>query len=1686
MNRLVYLTKLCLLIFGMALSTTSAQFTYGTSGNQVLLSSISSNEYYSWNFGDQTTSNVGPNVTHLFSKQGIYQVSLTAWNKTGRSRVSSLLVTAPVNQVPVVMVDKLVDGCNVDFDASKSYDPDGQIVSCVWTFGDGKSYSTDGPKVRVSHTYTTKARSYIVTVTCTDNSRASSSKASDVNIIPPPTARFYYMPRGNYVILNGMLSSSFGSPIKQFVWNFADKPSINYTTTATSISHWFPSMGSWLVKLTVVDGNGLAGSTEGYIRSPFNFPPVALFTSTSNEDTVVTTGSASLDLDGYVEEYQWDFGDRTAVVHSYSGSDRVRHTYNRSGRYDVTLRVYDNNGAFDETRKKVNSNALPIAGFTASSSGDGHMLKFDGTQLSYDRDGQLVGTAWAFGDGGTNSTYDLKTSHYYLQAGYYNVSLQVTDDFGGAATTRKVVLANSPPRAVITVLSNTNDTLRVSSQDCTDPDGYLIAFVWNFGDSETSSLLGSSAPAAITHSYKLSGYYNISLKVTDNFNTSSDASLTILVNTPPSPVLKLVGKFNDSVVLNADLTSDTDGLLRQLILQFGDGINRTYSTMPIGDIFHTYTLGGFYALSLVAVDNFNATATVGLTVFVNTPPEARFTVNYDINNNITLNASESNDLDGRVVNYSWSFGDTVTSRGPGAVLSHTYSRGGVYNVCLEVYDNLNYSSISCQLLTVNTPPVPAFELVSSFNDTILLNALGSYDPDGEIVSYAWNWGDGCANFTSGTSPTANHTYRYGGSYNVTLEVRDNCNATNAVSLFVTVDTPPIVHFDFVEILDDWLVVSAQTITLSDMNDFPDRSGYTTFDPDGVVEHLSWDFGDGSPPITNTKVAVQSHRYTLSGNYTVTLGATDNLGVSSFITKFIVINRPPVPHFSVDQQYNDTILLNASASFDYDGRVKGFIWELGDNSTIKQEVPTLKYTYKLAGRYNVCLNVVDDMNQTSFSLRCMPVEVNTPPFIRYLYYDASTASTNSTVFLWVNATAAFDSDGYIETITWDFGDATSPEVTLGDHALFGLSHSFPKPGCYVVGITAQDNSGATTSFNRSVCLVNPVPSFIIMSQINDTVSFDAAGSTDAQGSIKDHIWDFGDGSPLIRSASMRQLQHTYRLSGTYVVSLVVVNNLDYVSADAYHVEVTVNTPPSASGITILANSSNGTLIVVPEAFDNDGSLVRFCWTFDNTTQLCLDSNQTIQHYFQGSGVHTITLEVTDNDFGRAAVSRSVYVVDNLPIPNFVWTYSANFLVHFDASASSSPSLPGYTSNAQLTYLWKFGSEGTSLTTNDTIISHTFPTRGIFNVSLTVIGPSGLRSSRPITLPVVVGKSPLAGFGVKSADSDGSITFTSNIGLLGLDGNRALFFEWNFGDTSETVMVSNSAGSNSSTITHRFPTAGFYKVNFAVTDDLANNSTCSLMVYAQRSNQEVMAAFTDPTSVQFGTTRGASSTSVRKVVPPTPVINYWTLSDPNRIYLTGMASYASGGDIIGYFWETTQGVSSHGVNCSLQLSASTAVSLTVMNEKGLSAKTTAYISLEADLTPTIVTSALPVFTSLYNVNVGAPLNEAQLSETGDSAKYSLVMKATGKRASYRLYMSGLALYFDENENTPVVLSRTKGSIFEVHNVGNYYKLIDPNTQRAMIWEMGKGVRMSSGTPNVSNAGYWSIVPQKMHLYHPLVTN
>jgi serine protease len=173
---------------------------------------------------------------------------------------------------------------------------------------------------------------------------------------------------------------------------------------------------------------------------------------------------------------------------------------------------------------------------------------------------------------------------------------------------------------------------------------------------------------------------------------------------------------------------------------------------------------------------------------------------------------------------------------------------------------------------------------------------------------------------------------------------------------------------------------------------------------------------------------------------------------------------------------------------------------------------------------------------------------------------------------LDASGSTDSDGSIERYEWAFGDGTT---ATGQR----VTHAFDAADTYTVTLTVSDDAGGSDSVSKTIGVgtsnATPSASFTTspsISAIDETVSFDASGSTDSDGSIERYEWDFGDGT----AATGETVTHSFDSSGEYTVSLTVTDD-----AGA--------TDTVAKSITIESNSSGGQCGDETKTTTTEGSL-----------------------------------------------------------------------------------------------------------------------------------------------------------------------------------------------------------------------------------------------------------------------------------------------------------------------------------------------------------------------------------------------------------------------------------------------------------------------------------------------------------------
>jgi PKD repeat protein len=201
--------------------------------------------------------------------------------------------------------------------------------------------------------------------------------------------------------------------------------------------------------------------------------------------------------------------------------------------------------------------------------------------------------------------------------------------------------------------------------------------------------------------------------------------------------------------------------------------------------------------------------------------------------------------------------------------------------------------------TAATPPVAVIVASKTnplVNELVTFDGSNSYDPDGTITGWNWQFGDSDA----ASDEVVQHSYSPFGSYTVTLTVSDG-TYTNSTQETITAIDYPTVMFTYSPL--EPLV-----------NETVSFDAATSLPKGGSITDYSWSFGDGQTGAGSTV----THSYSATGAFTVTLTLTDSEGLTNSTSKEVTVTIHNVAITSVTASPNTvekegTITLQITAS-----------------------------------------------------------------------------------------------------------------------------------------------------------------------------------------------------------------------------------------------------------------------------------------------------------------------------------------------------------------------------------------------------------------------------------------------------------------------------------------------------------------------------------------------------------------------------------------------------------------------------------------------------------------------------------------------------------------------------------------------------------------------------------------------------
>jgi len=379
------------------------------------------------------------------------------------------------------------------------------------------------------------------------------------------------------------------------------------------------------------------------------------------------------------------------------------------------------------------------------------------------------------------------------------------------------------------------------------------------------------------------------------------------------------------------------------------------------------------------------------------------------------------------------------------------------------------------------------------------------------ATFSWDFGNGT---TSNLAQPPAVTYQADPTgkditYSITLKATTACGTTTQTST-VLVKAKPVSVFS----PDKTTGCSPLPVTFSNTS----PGNYTSY---------TYDFGDGSAPLTVTDKNSVSHTYTTLAvrDYMVKMTATNECGSNESQYSIRVAPNDITPELVVN---SNQLKGCAPLKVDFFNNTKGastFIYDFGDGSTtVTHTAPeTVSHTFTEPGKYTITLYASNNCSNASTT---ETVEVLPQPSVSFTA-DKTSGCDGVTVKFKNISTGAI---GYV----WDFGDGSPTSNAIEP------THTFNGPGKnYAVTLTATNALGCTNSTTIADYIrvvPPPVATFAVNPGNEISIPNYSFGFKDISTDAVSWQWTFGDGAV----STLQNPTHTYANEGNYNVTLKVLN------------------------------------------------------------------------------------------------------------------------------------------------------------------------------------------------------------------------------------------------------------------------------------------------------------------------------------------------------------------------------------------------------------------------------------------------------------------------------------------------------------------------------------------------------------------
>lgn len=804
---------------------------------------------YRWEFGNASNSTL-KNPTWKYIKDDTFVAKMYVESSLGCK--DSLFKSVIVYPQPMVgfTVNKSsqclgTNSFSLTNSSSVSY---GSLIY-DWTFGDGGRSVGLSPLVKYN-----AEGNYRIDLYAATNFGCKDSAFMNVTVHPDPQALFSINNanqclRGNDFALKNNTLLSAGTFISD--WDFGDAN----VSALQDPKHQYIDDGFYIIRLKVISSESCIDSTYKIIQV---YPqPKAAFTINDsvqciNDNDFIFENKSKVNFGGL--RSFWGYGDV-----SYSSNGTGRHTYSKTGTFNVSLVSSTAFACSDTLNQKVRITEIPQIAFTL----DTAMLcergnVFAATNNSTYNGIDKIDYEWKSTDG-----YRIKAinySHSYAERGVYELKLvgRSTEGCMDSSIQKLRVFPQGESKVVVfdslQCLFGNDFTFGNESK----VDGAIFSLMsWNFGGVFIDTQFRVSPNQ---FQFGDTGNFKVTL-ITTTENLCMDTS-TATVRVVPMPTARVTQNRN-SFCLNEQAFSYIDAseketgyynqwLFNKQVFNDADTLNPKFE------------LPGKYSISLVVYTNFACSDTIRTVAITNAVPKARIGLNRN-EQCLEINDFQFENSSIQAIQPSafWDFGDGTL--GSGNSINQIYSDAGIFEVLLVVENDSFCSDTASLLVRVNpTPEAALYVEATCLNVPIVLESNAGIE-SGQIVTYLWNMGDG-ANYNDSLP---SHYYSQPGKRYITLETRSNrsCYAKFLDSIEVFENPEAGITF-----------LSERPTILQNNVGFLDSSTNAA--------SLEWDFGDGSDLVYDE--FEWYHTYSDTGNYRVQLAVVSFDGCTDTTSRIIRI------------------------------------------------------------------------------------------------------------------------------------------------------------------------------------------------------------------------------------------------------------------------------------------------------------------------------------------------------------------------------------------------------------------------------------------------------------------------------------------------------------------------------------------------------------------------------------------------------------------------------------------------------------------------------------------------------------------------------------------------------------------------------------------------------------------------------